>query len=89
MEGRAGEGAVLLLDHNDIDCAAEGGRVDAVPRSRDTGAEATDVVHGYAAAVGAGGFTCKRVEWRRVEERTWGVRMCRQPRLFGRQASGW
>ena len=46
MEGRAGEGAILLLHDNDIDCAAESGRVDAVPGSRDTGAETANVVHG-------------------------------------------
>ena len=46
MEGRASEGAVLLFHHDDIDRAAEGCRVDAVPGGRNAGAEATNVVHG-------------------------------------------
>ena len=46
MEGRAGQGAVLLLNHDHVDGPAEGGGIDRVPCRGDGVAEIPDVLHG-------------------------------------------
>ncbi|KFY17282.1 hypothetical protein V491_05043, partial [Pseudogymnoascus sp. VKM F-3775] len=45
VERRAGQRAVLLLDDNDVNCAAEGCWVDRVPCLRDRAADAPHVLH--------------------------------------------
>jgi len=45
MEWRAGQTAILLLDHDDINGTRECCRIDGIPCLRDAGAKASNVLH--------------------------------------------